>query len=110
MKSAFITMISLAAFVATINTSCSRQSDEDAAPSRQNTCPVMKGKAINLNLYVDANGKRVYVCCPGCIVQVKADPEKYINEMEAEGIIVEIAPEDKEEQSIHDSNQGEYQD
>ena len=69
---------------------CSRQAE--TVPGKQTTCPVMKGKAVNPNLYVDAAGKRIYVCCPGCIATVKADPEKYIGEMEAEGIILEEVP------------------
>ena len=51
----------------------------------------MKGEAIDPNLYVDVNGKRIYVCCPGCLTQVTADPEKYINEMEAAGVNLEAA-------------------
>jgi len=41
----------------------------------QTTCPVMKGGKINKKLYVDHNGKRIYVCCKVCINKVKADPE-----------------------------------
>jgi hypothetical protein len=73
--------------------SCSKQTE--TAPGKQTTCPIMKGKAIDPNLYVDANGKRIYVCCPGCAVQIKADPDKYIKQMEAEGIELETSP-DKE--------------
>lgn len=51
----------------------------------QTNCPVMGG-AINPKLYVDANGYRIYVCCGGCISEVKADPAKYIEKMKAEGI------------------------
>ncbi|MFZ2658691.1 MAG: hypothetical protein WAX69_27410, partial [Victivallales bacterium] len=46
-------------------------------------------------LFVDAKGKRIYVCCGGCIGKVKADPEKYIKEMEAKGIVLEATPKDK---------------
>ncbi|MFZ2657069.1 MAG: hypothetical protein WAX69_19200, partial [Victivallales bacterium] len=48
----------------------------------QTECPVMVGNKINKSLFVDAKGKRIYVCCGGCIGKVKADPEKYIKEME----------------------------
>jgi hypothetical protein len=51
----------------------------------QTTCPVMGG-AINTNMYVDAEGYRIYVCCKGCISAVKADPAKYIAKMKAEGV------------------------
>jgi hypothetical protein len=60
-----------------------------AAP--QKTCPVMGGK-INKELYVDAEGCRIYVCCKGCISAVKADPEKYIEKMKADGVEPEKAP------------------
>ncbi len=51
----------------------------------QTTCPVMGGK-INKKLYADVKGQRIYVCCPGCISAIKADPEKYIKKMKAAGI------------------------
>jgi hypothetical protein len=52
--------------------------------TQQTTCPVMGG-AINKKLYVDYKGKRIYVCCPGCIGELKADPEKYIKKLEDMG-------------------------
>ena len=58
----------------------------------QTNCPVMKGNAINPKLYVDANGYRIYVCCGGCIKEVKADPAKYIAKMKAAGVELEKAP------------------
>jgi len=48
----------------------------------QTTCPVM-GRPIDKSLYVDVNGKRVYVCCQGCIAAVKADPDKYLAKIAA---------------------------
>ena len=72
--------------------SASAKSADDADLKPQTTCPVMKGNKINKSLYVDAKGKRIYVCCQGCLVKVKADPEKYIKELEAEGIKLEDAP------------------
>ena len=59
-----------------------------AEETKQTTCPVMGGK-INKELFVDTNGYRIYVCCKGCIAAVKADPEKYIKKMKAEGIELE---------------------
>lgn len=53
----------------------------------QTTCPVMGGK-INKDLYVDHDGKRIYVCCKGCIDPIKKDPVKYIKQLEAEGVTV----------------------
>ena len=56
--------------------------------SMQEKCPVMN-RAIDKKLYVDHDGKRIYVCCPGCIEKVKADPGKYIKQIESEGIELE---------------------
>ncbi len=46
----------------------------------QKTCPVM-GNPINKDLFVDYNGKRMYVCCGMCINEVKKDPEKYLKKL-----------------------------
>ena len=59
-------------------------------PVFQTTCPVGEGK-IDKNLYVDADGKRIYVCCAGCIEKVKADPQKYIKQLEDQGVTLERA-------------------
>lgn len=56
---------------------------------KQTNCPVMKDNPINEKLYVDVEGKRIYVCCEGCIAPIKADPKKYIKQLEAQGITVE---------------------
>lgn len=71
----------------------------DATPAEQKqitpqaTCPVMGGK-INKELYVDAEGKRIYVCCNGCIAAVKQDPAKYIQKLEEQGVTVATVPTD----------------
>jgi len=57
----------------------------------QTTCPVMGG-AIDKKYYVDANGKRIYLCCSGCVAAVKADPDKFIKQLEAQGIVLEKTP------------------
>jgi hypothetical protein len=54
----------------------------------QTTCPVMGGK-INKKLYVDVKGKRIYVCCAGCIGTIKKDPAKYISKLEKAGVTIE---------------------
>jgi YHS domain-containing protein/outer membrane murein-binding lipoprotein Lpp len=53
---------------------------ESADGIAQKTCPVM-GNPVNKNLFVDYNGKRIYVCCDMCIDQVNKDPEKYIRKL-----------------------------
>jgi len=64
------------------------KADTKAKGKAQETCPVMGGK-VNKELYVDVNGKRIYVCCSACIETIKANPDKYIKKMEAEGIVLE---------------------
>jgi hypothetical protein len=59
----------------------------------QTTCPVMGG-AIDKALYVDHDGKRIYVCCKGCIGAIQKDPAKFIKKLEAEGVTIEVAPAD----------------
>ncbi len=59
----------------------------------QTTCPVMKGSPVSQSLYVDADGYRIYVCCGGCLGTVKADPAKYVAQLQAEGVELENAPE-----------------
>ena len=56
----------------------------------QTECPVMGG-AIDKALYVDHDGKRIYVCCQGCVAPVKTDPAKYIRSMEAAGVALHAA-------------------
>ena len=90
MKRRYIATALLATLMALGSASCSKEAD--STPGKQTTCPVMKGERINPELYADANGKRIYACCPGCIVQIKAEPVKYIAQLEAEGVLLEKTP------------------
>lgn len=54
----------------------------------QTTCPVMGGK-INKDLFVEHEGKKIYVCCKGCIAAIEKDPEKYLAKLEKEGVVLE---------------------
>ena len=56
----------------------------------QTKCPVQGGD-INKSLYADVDGKRIYVCCPGCIDTIKKNPQKYIKDLEAQGITLDKA-------------------
>lgn len=58
----------------------------------QTTCPVMGGK-VNKSLYADVNGCRIYVCCSGCINEIKKDPDKYIKKLHEMGVEIEKTPE-----------------
>ena len=60
----------------------------------QTMCPVMEGK-IDKKYYADYDGKRVYFCCSGCVGVFKKNPEKYIKDLEAEGVVLEKAPEEE---------------
>jgi hypothetical protein len=57
----------------------------------QTECPVMGGK-INRDLFVDHDGKRIYLCCKGCVDTVKNAPVKYIKKLEDTGITLEKSP------------------
>ena len=69
--------------------------EKQAESKKQTVCPVMGGK-IDKAQFADVNGKRIYVCCAGCIAKIKADPAKYVKEMENKGIALETSPEKKE--------------
>ena len=65
---------------------CSKKSDSTAAPANevtsteivQTVCPVMMGNAINKDIFVEYNGKKVYFCCAECKTAFEKEPEKYI--------------------------------
>ena len=57
----------------------------------QEKCPVM-GEKVDHKLFVDASGKRIYVCCNECVATVKKDPAKYIKQLEAQGITLDKTP------------------
>jgi len=58
----------------------------------QETCPIMGGK-IDKDLFVDYNGKRIYVCCEGCIDAVKKDPALYLKKLQEAGVTPAAVPE-----------------
>ncbi len=53
------------------------ETETDSKAIAQKTCPVMGG-AINKDVFVDYNGRRIYFCCNGCPDTFKKDPEKYL--------------------------------
>ncbi len=57
----------------------------------QDRCPVLGGPA-NKRVYTDYQGKRIYFCCPPCIKQFQKDPEKYIKQLEKEGVVLQDMP------------------
>ena len=55
----------------------------------------VRGK-INRSLFADVNGKRIYVCCLGCIDIIKKNPAKIIKQIEDKGITLDKTPEPEE--------------
>jgi hypothetical protein len=43
-------------------------------------------------------GYRIYVCCGGCIGAIKADPAKYIAQLQADGVELQKTPESPAEE------------
>ncbi len=50
----------------------------------QKFCPVMGGRPIDPDIYVDHEGRRVYFCCQMCVDTFKAEPEKYLKKLDEE--------------------------
>jgi YHS domain-containing protein len=66
----------------------------------QTLCPVMGGE-VNKKLFVDYEGKRIYVCCRDCLKAVKLDPAKYVKQLEADGITLDKAEPAKGKHATH---------
>ncbi len=67
------------------------RAEDPRLPNAQKLCPVLN-EPINPQLYVDYEGKRIYVCCTHSLDVVKANPKKFIRQLEAEGITLEPVP------------------
>ncbi|MFU8781471.1 MAG: hypothetical protein ACNA71_10690, partial [Kiritimatiellia bacterium] len=57
----------------------------------QTHCPIMD-LPINRELYHDHNGQRIYVCCAGCLDEVKERANEIISEQRKAGIVFEVIP------------------
>ena len=95
----------LAAVILGTGLIATQAAEKKAEAKKQTTCPVMGGKVTAKSPHVDANGKRIYVCCQGCAGKIKANPDKYIKKLEAKGVVLEKAPkaveQKKEKHSEH---------
>ncbi len=60
-----------------------------AAP--QSKCPVM-GLKTDKDVFVDYQGKRIYFCCTSCVEEFKANPSKYMEKLQKDGVVLEDAP------------------
>ncbi|WP_235935352.1 hypothetical protein [Candidatus Laterigemmans baculatus] len=54
----------------------------------QKTCPVMDEPLDSMGgpYRVEAEGRAVYICCPGCAKKVAADPQKYLAVLAEKGV------------------------
>ncbi|MEQ8846807.1 hypothetical protein [Botrimarina sp.] len=54
----------------------------------QKTCPVMDEPLDGMGgpYKVHADGKAVYICCPGCAKKIAAEPQAYLKDMAARGV------------------------
>ncbi len=54
----------------------------------QKLCPVMDEPldAMGGPYQVDAQGKAIYICCPGCAKRIAADPQKYMDALASQGV------------------------
>lgn len=68
----------------------------------QKVCPVMGG-AIDKDIYVDHQGRRVYFCCSACIDVFKQDPGKYLKKLDE---AQQEAPAAEQEQGSHGEHEG----
>ncbi len=69
------------------------QHGEAPATRLQTHCPVMN-LPIDRSLYHDHAGLRIYVCCPGCLDEVRERTGEIIAEHAAKGIVFERTPEE----------------
>ncbi len=54
----------------------------------QKRCPVMDEPldAMGGPYKVNADGKAIYICCPGCAKKIAAEPERYLAVLESQGV------------------------
>ncbi len=54
----------------------------------QKKCPVMDEplNAMGGPYKVNANGKAIYICCPGCAKKIAAEPQKYLTILAQQGV------------------------
>ncbi len=67
-------------------------SSEDAVKKEQTLCPLADNK-IDKESFADYEGKRVYLCCDGCLARFKNNPQKAIEKLEERGVTVAMSAE-----------------
>jgi len=91
----YLTCVALLAGIALMG--CQKAEEASAEPViTQTTCPVM-GNPIDKSIFVEHEGRKVYLCCQACVAKFKAEPEKYLLKLPAmEGTGVKCATCEKE--------------
>jgi YHS domain-containing protein len=56
------------------------------------TVDVFSGKPVNMGVYADHGGQRVYFCCPTSREKFLADPQGYVRKIRERGIILASTP------------------
>ena len=62
--------------------------EDQAFIAAQKKCPVMDEplNAMGGPFKVHANGKAIYICCPGCAKRIAAEPDKYLAILASQGV------------------------
>jgi YHS domain-containing protein len=58
---------------------CSKPTTETG----QKTCPVM-GKDVNVKIFTEYQGRKIYFCCEECKAEFAKNPKKYVKIVDAE--------------------------
>lgn len=61
------------------------QTNVASAAPPNTTCPVMVGRAVNPDIHVDYQGRRIFFCCNHCPQTFMANPEQYLSNLPAAG-------------------------
>jgi len=91
MKKYLFIPVFLAGFMMILGSVFGPSVEADQKAKDQTLCPVM-GAPIDKSVFVDYEGTRVFFCCPGCKSEFLKEPEKYLNKMKSDGIVLEAAP------------------
>ena len=67
-------------------------SDKGAFEKEQTLCPLTQ-KMIDKEAYGDYNGKRVYLCCNGCLARFKNNPERAMKKLKELHVVVAVTDE-----------------
>jgi transcriptional regulator GlxA family with amidase domain len=79
-----VTLVTLAAVLPSV-------AQQEKPLATQTVCPEMGGP-INPDLYVDYQGKRIYLCCEMCREAVTKDPEGAIRKLAEKGQAAQLIP------------------